>query len=267
MTFQPVVPFSGYSGWRFLERTLESQKAAFVESAPITRATDNFRKKISTIQTAEDLVNDRQLLSVALGAFGLDDDIDNKFFIRKILEDGTLADDALGNRLADKSYAAFARAFGFGDFGARTSLTNFADEIVSRYEKNQFEVAVGDQNDNLRLAMNVESSIADAVEQSSSQNAQWYSVMGSPPLRAVFENALGLPASFAQIGLDQQLDVMKSRAESTFGTSNVADFLEPTNQEKLIRLFLIRSEAAEVSISSGSMALSMLQSMPNPYKT
>ncbi len=72
MSFQPVVPLSGYVGWRFLERTIDAQQEAFNTSQPIARATDYFREKIAQVRTADDLVADRQLLSVALGAFGLD---------------------------------------------------------------------------------------------------------------------------------------------------------------------------------------------------
>ena len=111
---------------------------------------DNFREKIESIKTAEDLVADRELLSVALGAFGLDDDINNTFFIRKVLEDGTIDDDALANRLSDSRYADLSEAFGFGTPGfTRTSLSFFADEIVDRYEAQQFQQAVGDQDNDI----------------------------------------------------------------------------------------------------------------------
>ena len=86
--FQPVIPSGGISGWRFLQRTYDAQLETFGQSAQIQRETDHFKEKIAGITTAEDLVADRQLLTVALGAFGLSDDIDNKFFIKKMLECG-----------------------------------------------------------------------------------------------------------------------------------------------------------------------------------
>ncbi len=78
MTFQPVVPLGGYAGWAFLNRTQTAQQSAFDESATIVRQTSYFEENIGNITTAEDLVNDRRLLEVALGAFGLDEDINNK---------------------------------------------------------------------------------------------------------------------------------------------------------------------------------------------
>ncbi len=267
MNFQPVVPLTGYVGWRFLERTLENQQTAFAESQPVSRATDYFRDNIANVRTAEDLVGDRGLLSVALGAFGLDDDIDNRFFIRKILEDGTVADDALSNRLADNRYSDFSRAFSFGDGPVpRTGFLGFADEIIDRFEARQFERAVGEQNNDLRLAMNVSTGLSDIISSTSSNNARWFSVMGNAPLRNVFETALGLPGSIASIDLDQQLQVFQERSKSVLGTDQLSDFSDPSQQEKLIRLFLIRAEAGGIGATSGgSTALILLQSTPRLF--
>lgn len=261
--FQPVLPLTGYVGWRFLERTQAAQETAFSESSQMLRETDNFRAKIGTITSAKDLVANRELLSVALGAFGLDDDIDNKFFIEKILSEGTTATDSLANRLSDGSYAALSSAFGFGDPGGPFNrLSGFADRIIAKYETKQFQRAVGEQNNDLRLALSIHDSLADITAQSRSENAQWFSMMGSASLRTVFETALGLPSSIAQIDLDQQLTAFKNRSLQVFGTDNISDFNDPTQQESLLRMFLVRSEAnAANSLSSGSIALTLLQNI------
>lgn len=265
--FQPILPATGYIGWRFLERTLEAQQTVFAKSAPVERATDYFREKIGSISSAEDLVADRQLLTVALGAFGLDDDINNKFFIQKILGDGTTSDDALANRLADKSYSSMSATFGFGDpTGARTGLSSFADSIIAKYEKKQFERAVGEQNNDLRLALNIEEGLVDVTTQTQGNDARWFSMMGNSPLRTIFETALGLPSSIAQIDLDQQLTTFKDRAAAIFGTDKLVDFTDPVKREELLRTFLIRSEANAIQGMTGNnIALSLLQSAPRMF--
>ena len=261
MNFQPLVPLSGYSGWLFLERTLEQQQAAFDESAPVKRVTDNFREKISGVETAEQLVNDRDLLSVALGAFGLGEDIDNKYFIQKILEDGTTEETALANRLADSRYADFSQAFGFGDFGIPLSKSPFvAEDIIDRFERQSFEAAVGEQDNQLRLALNMKASIDDVVSGTSSKNARWFSLLGNAPLREVVQTALGLPNEIASIDIDQQLEVFQERADSIFGTDDISDFADPEIQETITRLFLVRSStSANAGFSSGSIALTLLR--------
>lgn len=109
--FQPVLPLSGLPGWVLLNRTLESQTQAFNASPQIVRDTDYFVENIANVRSAEDLVSDRRLLTVALGAFGLDEDINNRALIQKVLEDGTADPASLANRLADDRYARFSEAF------------------------------------------------------------------------------------------------------------------------------------------------------------
>lgn len=263
MNFQPVVPLSGYPGWLFLQRTVDQQRATFNEIPEITRVTDSFRDRIGSIRTAEDLVADRELLSVALGAFGLDDDIDNKFFIRKVLEEGTIDTDSLANKLSDNRYAEFSEAFGFGNLEVtRTGFSFFADEIIDRYEAEQFEIAVGDQNNDLRLALNLGPAITELVEGDASDTAHWFGMMGNTALRTTFETALGFSSSFGSIDLDQQLEQFQARAQATFGTDVMSELASEENQEKMIRLYLVRAEANAFSASSGgSIALQLLQGL------
>lgn len=260
MTYQPVIPLSGYTGWRFLQRTLDTQTKAFTQSAEVKRATEYFSDNIAKVRTVDDLMKDRRLLDVSLKAFGLDDDINNKAFIRKVLAEGTIKDAAFANRLSDKRYAEFARVFGFGDLGARTGLATFPDAIITRFNARQFEKAVGAQSSEMRLALNVGTGITDVLNNSASSTGQWFGVMGNAPLRKVFETALGFSPSFGQIDLDQQLTAFKSRARNIFGTDDLKAFVDPAMQEKLIRLYMVRAEAAASSGSSpASRALSLLQ--------
>jgi len=261
MTFQPIVPFSGYSGWLFLQRTADSQREAFADSPAIERTTDKFREKIGSIQTAEDLVNDRELLSVALGAYGLDEDINNKFFIQKILESDPTDDRALSNRLSDSRYSDLNDAFGFGNVGLpRTALPFFADDMIERYEARQFERAVGEQDNDMRLALNLAPAMDDVISSNGSNDAQWFAMMGNSPLRSMVQTALGFPSSIASIDIDKQLDQFKARAKSTFGSDTFADLNTTENQEKVVRLYLLRSQAqAAASVGGASIALSLLQ--------
>ena len=261
MSFQPVIPASGYSGWIFLTKTLQSQQAVHAKSATLTRAEDYFRANIAKATTAEALVNDRRLLEVTLTAFGLEADIDAKAFIRKVLEEGTINSKAFASRLSDKRYQQLAFTFGYGNLGARVNLTGFADEILSKYKAKSFEAAVGTQDENLRLALNFEGGLADIIKNGTTDRAQFFTLMGNTPLRKVVDTALGLPTAFATLDIDKQLDQYKARLSSTFGTATFADLAKPENREKMIRLFLIRAEAAAQGngYSQAQTALTLLR--------
>lgn len=260
--YQPVLVSSGLVGWQFLQRTYDEQLSAFSGSAAIKRDTDHFAENIGSVRTANDLVADRQMLTVALGAFGLQDDIDNRFFIEKMLGEGTTADDALANRFTDTRYRDFSAAFGLGPGEvSQTSRADFAATVIQRFEANSFEVAAGEQDDTMRVALYAERVLPDLVAGDGSDAQKWFSIMGQPPLRSLFETAFGLPDAFGQADIDFQLGVFEDRAARLFGASSPAEFSKKENLDQLVNAFFARSqiESGGAGTSSAAIALSLIQ--------
>ena len=260
--FQPVIPVEGLAGWRFLQKTYDKQLATFTASAQQKRDGDYFIEKIAKVTSAEELVKDRRLLSVALGAFGLQDDIDNRYFIRKVLEEGTASDDTLANRLSDPRYRELSDAFGFGPAATlRIGREGFAAEIVARFQANGFEVATGAQNDSMRIALYAQRVLPALAEREGSTDTKWFTIMGDPPLRELFEKALNLPKSVGQIDIDQQLEIFKERAEKAFGSDDVGRFALTENVQDAITKFLVRDQLSDLStgLSGTSIALTLLR--------
>lgn len=260
--YQPIVPAAGLSGWRFLQRTYYAQAEAFNKSTVMQRDTEYFAQKISEVTSAEDLVSDRRLLSVALGAFGLQDDINNRYFIRKILEEGTTSDDALSMRLSDTRYRKLSAAFGFGPASDRkVGDAGFAADIIAKFQSNSFEVAAGDQNSAMRVALYAERELPLLAIDDGSTNAKWFTIMGDPPLRELFEKALNLPKSFGSIDIDQQLRVFKDRAVAVFGSDDLSRFEHPEAVQEVITKFVVRDQlgSANGGLTGGSIALTLLQ--------
>ncbi|MDX1742850.1 MAG: DUF1217 domain-containing protein [Ruegeria sp.] len=262
MTFQPVVPANGIVGWRFLQRTYEAQLQSFSSSSVNERETKYFLDNIGKVKTAEDLVSNRRLLQVALGAFGLEGDINNRFFIQKILSDGTSADDALSNRLADKRYREFSKAFGLGPGEIRkTGLITFMEEIAQDNVVSQFEVAVGESDETMRISLYAQRTLADLASEDNSADTKWFDLMGQPPLRSMMETALGLPSSFGQIDLDRQLEVFKDRLSRLTGSDDLAQFTDEAAIAKLTDTYQARSQIKQLqsTISPGQAALILLR--------
>lgn len=262
MSFTPVLPLAGYSGWGFLKRTMARQQATQQALPAQQRDEAYFRDRIGKADTAEKLVNDKRLLRIALSAFGLEGDVNSKAFIQKILEGGTLKEGSLANKLADKQYQKLSAAFGYGDFSVpRTKISTFADEILTQFRTRSFETAVGEQNNTYRLAMNAEREIPLLAEKSSSEAAKWYSVLGSAPLRDVMQTALGLPKSFSSIDIDQQVSVLKKRTEAAFGSSDLSQFKDPAKMAALTRRFLLQAEiqGQASAASPAATALTLLR--------
>lgn len=262
MSFQPILPLSGLAGWAFLNRTKERQEASFNAAPQRERDVASFKERFASIQSARELVENRQVLKVALGAFGLQDDLDNRAFIRKVLEDGTDDRGALANRLSDKRYLAFATAFGFltapdGDASREALL----EQIVTAYRSQEFEIAVGEQDRSMRLALTLQRELPELAQTYSTDQARWFAILGNPPLREVFETSLGFPKQFAGLDIDTQLTRMQEAARKRFGTSDVTELAQDERLSVVTERFLIMSQLAQspIDTSPANVALILLQ--------
>lgn len=261
MTFQPAVPLGGYAGWKLLDRTIDAQMDAFAKNPVNDRDMQYFRENIGVIVSAEELVSDFRLLRVALGAFGLQEDLPNRAFVRKALEEGTTNREAFVNRLADKRYRVFSEAFGFGEVAVpKTLQPGFAEDILSRFQRVEFERAVGDQNEELRLSLNLERELPEIAADTPDNDTAWLTVMGNPPLRSAMQTALGLPDTFGLIDLDQQLDVFKEKARTVLGTDQMTEIATEDGIENVIQNYLGRAQLNTVTnfATSASIAVTLL---------
>ena len=246
-----------------LERTEAVQRDAFENSFQIKRDMDYFRENIGDVITAEELVSDRRLLTVALGAFSMDEEIDKKYFLQKILEEGSESPDALANRFVDPRYREFAEGFGFGDIlGPRNIEVGFADTILNRYKDRQFEVAVGNADPNMRLALGFKREIEGYAQSEVTDRTNWLRVLGSKPMRTVMEAAFNLPTEFATLDVDKQVDTLTDRASDLLGSDGFSAFNDPENVQWVIDRFLLRKQVEEGPSAStpGAAALTLLQS-------
>jgi hypothetical protein len=262
VAFQPQIPLAGPAGWRFLERTEPTQRAAFERGPALLRELEHFAGRVGSVGTAAGLVADRRLLAVALGAFGLEAEIDKRAFVRRVLE-SDLADPAsFANRLTAPGWKDLARAFGFGPGAApRTAEPGFAAGIAAAFRTRAFEAAVGESANDMRLAMNFRREIA-ALAAASEGGAGWFAVLGSKPLRTVLEKAYGLPSEFGRLDVDRQRDVLRDETAALFGTPDLAAFADPANVARTIDRFLARAQldAGPAASAPGVAALTLLRS-------
>jgi len=270
MTFTPAIPLSGFLGWRVFDQTAARQKEIFANDVQTLRDVAYFKENISSAATPADLVSDRRLLTVALGAFGLSEEIDKKALIRRILEEGTERSDAFANRLNDPRWRDFAERFGYGNFaGPRILLSSFREEIAAQHIDRTFEERVGDVDADMRLAMNFRREIASISNNSSSDAVKWLQIMGQRPVRAVMEAALGLPASIGTVDIDQQRETFERKAEALFGSASPAIFSDADIVDNALRRFFLQKEIENGPGAStrGMAALSVLSAPASAAQT
>lgn len=259
MTFTPVIPTTGLAGWNFLQQTLSQQEKVFAESPEIKRDIDYFKDNIGDIKTLDDFMGDRRILKVALGAFGLGEEINKGAFVRKVLEEGVDARTDFARRLNNPDYIALAENFDFtnGDLSV-PQIT--IDNVADKYERQNFEIEVGNVNDSMRLALNFERKISEFTGQGSTEKAGWFRLMGSVPMRTVLESAFNLPTSFSNLDIDRQQEILSDKMSAKYGDRTIESFSDPEVLNDLIQNFLLRQElnSGPSALTTGSTALSIL---------
>ncbi|WP_439143256.1 DUF1217 domain-containing protein [Planktotalea sp.] len=260
MSFQPIVVGTGLVAWRNLQRSLSQQLETFTNTAEQKRLVTRFETKAPELTSAEAVVSDRQVLALALGAYGLQDDLDNRFFVKRILSEGASEPDALANRLTDRRYRRLASDFALDGSSQFTGvLPGTAKQISTDYVRQACSIAVGQQDQSLRLALNAASEFERISDLDVSDNAKWFLLMGNPPLRRVVETALGLPESFGQLDIDRQLDVFQGRSFSSFNAKSFGDLASKEVRDKVVDSFLLREQMSQAqSVSSENIALQLL---------
>ena len=261
MAFAPVLPAGGLTGYRFLQRTHADQLATYLKSPEIEREIAYFRDHAGAATDAGALVGDRRLLAVVLGAFGLDDDIDKRAFLRKVLDEGTATPDAFANRLVEPAYRDMAATLGFGDFGGLLIFEGTREDIIARYRERQFERALGEVDIDMRLALNFRREAARIGETADSDRTAWLRLLGSRPLRQVIEGALGLPDSFALVDLDRQVAEIERRGAALIDGPVRDGLTDPATLDAIIRRYLLNAQASAGAAPAvaGSAALDLLR--------
>lgn len=246
----------GLAGWRLLQRTGEQQREMMSRLPQVQREQQAFAARMASKPTAEELIADYRSLKVALTAFGLEADLGNRAFLRKVLESDLGDRNSLANRLADKRYASFAAAFGFGD-SIPVSPGRISARVSPLYLEREFERRVGETDGTLRLALHANRELAALAARPSSEATKWYEILGSPPLAQVVRGALALPTSFARAPIDTQVAAMQEAASRSLGLEGIGDLADPGKLARLLERFVLRAsvEAAKPTAYNGPLML------------
>lgn len=264
MTFSPAVGAGGLAGYKLLQKSQARQQAAFERSPTVQRNIEYFEKNIAKAKTAEDLAKDRRLLTIALGAFGLSDEIDKRAYVRKALESDTTDSKSFARRIADPRYLEFVKAFGYGDLtkGSNVALDSFKKDIVEKYKDVEFERAVGAVDGDIRLAINFRREAVKIANGESVEKIGVLQALGQRPVREFLSTALGLPASTSRLDIDKQQELFKKGLDRVFGDDSMAVFKDPDKVESAVQRFfaLKQAQSGGGAASSASAALTLLQS-------
>lgn len=252
------VGLTGIAGWKVLQRSEDRQLQAVAQDQVVQRSTEYFREKLSAGLSTDELIGDYKMLSVALKAYGLEDDLPNKAFIRKVLESDLSDNASLANRLSDKRYLKLAQAFNLTSETVDTKA--LGQQVTDAYVQREYEARVGAADETYRLSLNAQRELQAMASRGSSNRTLWYEVIGNSALREVFSTALGFGDNYGSLPIDRQLEEFTKAADRILGTSDLKEIATGEGIDKLITNYIARSQLASDNIAQNrySAALTLL---------
>ena len=130
---------STLSSYRQYAANLSKSLERVETTASVAKDTKYYDDHIGKVTTVDQFVSDSRLYSYALKAYGLEEQIGSKAFVRKVIESDLSDPKSFANSLADSRYAKFAAAFNFKMSAASQTKvvqsTNQTDMLVEAYSE------------------------------------------------------------------------------------------------------------------------------------
>ena len=206
-----------------VSQNLTRYQAMTAAEPAVKTATAYYEANISKVTSIQDFVGDYRLLSYALNAFGLGDQINAKALITKVLEGGVSNSDSLANTLSDTRWKAFATAFDFAGQGASSVSTSSAvSATTADYVEQQLESDQGAEDVGVQLALYFQR-VAPTVTSE-------YGVLADKNLLQAVQTIFGLSPQSSATDIDSQ-------AQALSNLMPVSDLQDSTKLQQLTDRF------------------------------
>jgi hypothetical protein len=225
---------------RFLEG---SEKTEAQETA--TKAAEVYQEKIQSIGSVSELLADREVLDVVIGAFGFDSEEVTDDFLKQAFGSDLSDPKSFVNQQANSRWAELVASFNFDSEGNLTRETmgtiqqrGEVMETVNKYLRQTLEEAEGESNEAVRLALYFQRAaplVTDA-----------YGLIADDALMAVFRTTFGYSDEFSNMDVDQQARIINDNMD-------LADLQDPEKLERFLQRYTAMYDT-ENSVASSSAA-------------
>ncbi|MCB8820755.1 DUF1217 domain-containing protein [Microvirga rosea] len=131
---------STYLNYKLINKDLRQSLDRVADQTTVLRETKYYKENIGKIGSAKEFLADHRLYKYAMEAYGLDDMIYAKAFMRKVLESDLNDENSFVNRLSDERYRDFAKAFQFTADGTTAAKPDIQtdkqeDDLLDTYNQ------------------------------------------------------------------------------------------------------------------------------------
>ena len=225
-----------------IAQNLPKMQAMTAANPAVKTASAYYAANIGKVKSINDFVGNYRLLSYALDAFGLGDQINSTALIKQVLQGGVTNPNSLANTLP--RWKAFATAFNFAANGAASISTPAAVAATqSDYVEQQMEDNEGQQDVGVQLALYF-NRVAPTVTST-------YGILADKNLLEVTETIFGLPTAFSSENIDVQAKTLSSLFK-------ISDLQDPAKLHQLTERFTASYDSTYgASSTSGATPLTV----------
>jgi hypothetical protein len=209
-----------------------------------------YHTAISTVESVDELMADKRLVTYVLKAYGLDKESIPNNVLRQVLTSDPQDPKSVANKLNDTRYRDLAAAYNFradGSIGRvplqQAQSRSDAIKTADLYLYQTMETEAGNQSDGVRLALYFRRKAPDI--------GKAFDILADKALFEVVRTALALPSSMSQMDIDAQAKLLEKKL-------NFADFKDPAKVEKFLARFGTLYDQANNSASTTSPAALIL---------
>ncbi|HYA74704.1 MAG TPA: DUF1217 domain-containing protein [Roseiarcus sp.] len=180
-----------------VSQNLSRYQTMTADQGAVKTASKYYAANIGKVTSIKDFVGNFRLLSYALDAYGLGNEVNSTALVTQVLEGGVSNPKSLANTLSNPNWAKFAAAFNFVGKGAASASTASAIKTTTNdYVEQQLETDQGQQDPGVQLALYFQR-VAPTVSSA-------YGIMGDVNLLDVVQTIFGLPPETAGTNIDAE---------------------------------------------------------------
>lgn len=120
-----------FTSYQLITRDISKSIDRIEQQPVVDRDTKYYLNNITKVKSIDDFVKNDRLFKYAMKAYGLEDMAYAKAFMVKALKEGVSDPNSFANKLTDKRYAEFVKAFNFAANGTSTTVYNKAQQLVT----------------------------------------------------------------------------------------------------------------------------------------
>lgn len=209
----------------------------------VKTASAYYAANIGKVKTIDAFVHNYRLLSYALQANGLGDQINNTALIKQVLRQGVSDPKALANTLPNSAWRAFAKAFNFSASGdAAPSSSASVTTATANYVEQQLEADQGVNQPGVELALYF-ARVAPTVKNS-------YGILADKNLLQVVQTIFGLSPTASAGEIDREAKAIERLVP-------VADLTDPKKLSRLVERFTASYDATYGPASGATTSLTV----------